>query len=133
MKIEFLNDISDSGRFPHADPNQLVRLYDFDSSEANRFRQTIQKALIENNKEIDLTKLNFIQPINCNLTLQISDTNKGITTPDKKYFVCNLTINKYAEMLLLIEPFCNKEINGYQWLYDLDTPIDFLFSPGGTW
>ena len=133
MKIEFLDDISDGGRFPHADPNQLVRLYDFDSLEASRLRQTIQKALIESNKEIDLTTLNFIQPINCNLTLQISNKNEGITTPDKKYFICNLTINKYAEMLLLIDPFCDKEINGYQWLYNLDTPIDFLFSPGGTW
>lgn len=133
MKIEFLDDISEGGRFPNAEPNQLVRLYDFDSSQAKRFRQTIQKVLIETNKAIDLSTLNFIQPVNCNLTLQISDTDKGITTSDNKYFVCNLTISKYEEMLLLIDPFCVKKINGYQWLYDLDTSIDFLFSPDGSW
>jgi hypothetical protein len=133
MKIEFLDDISDGGRFPDAEPNQLVRLYDFDSSQANRLTQNIQKAIIGNNKELDLTTLDFIQPVNCNLTLQISDTDKGITTSDKKYFICHLTVNKYKEMILLIDPFCYREINSYQWLYDLDTPIDFLFSRDGSW
>jgi hypothetical protein len=133
MKIEFLDDISDGGRFPDADPNQLVRLYDFDNLQANMLRQTIQKVILENNKEVDLTTLDFIQAVNCNLTLQISDTDKGITTSDNKYFVCNLTVKKYGEMIFLMEPFCDKETNGYQWLYDLDTPIDFLFSPGGSW
>ena len=133
MKIEFLDDISDSGRFPDADPNQLVRLYDFDHLQANILRQAIQKIILESNKEIDLTTLDFIKAVNCNLTLQISDTDKGITTAGNKTFVCNLTLKKYEEMVLLIEPFCNKEVTGYQWLYDLDTPIDFLFSPDGSW
>jgi hypothetical protein len=133
MKIEFIDDISDSGRFPHADPNQLVRLYDFDSSQANSLRQTIQKVILERNKEISLTRLGFIQSVNCNLTLQISETDNGITTSDNKIFVCNLTLKKYEEMVFLMEPFCNKKASGYQWLYDLDTPIDFLFSPGGSW
>jgi hypothetical protein len=66
MKIEFLDDISDGGRFPDADPNQLVRLYDFDNLQANMLRQTIQKVILENNKEVDLTTLDFIQAVNCN-------------------------------------------------------------------
>ena len=133
MKIEFLDDISGGGRFPHADPNQLVRLYDFDKFQATVLRDTIQKQILESKKAIDLTTLNFIQSVNCNLTLQISDIDKGITTLVNNNFVCDLTINNYQEMILLIEPFCNIEINGYQWLYDLDTAIDFLFSPGGSW
>jgi len=133
MKIEFLDDISGGGRFPHADPNQLVRLYDFDKLQATLLRDTIQKHILESKKAIDLTTLNFIQSVNCNLTLQISDIDKGITTLVNNNFVCDLTINNYQEMILLIEPFCNIEINGYQWLYDLDTAIDFLFSPGGSW
>lgn len=65
MKIEFLDDISDRGRFPHANTNQLVRLFNFDSSQAKRLRQTIQEIIIESNKEIDLTTLDFIQSVNC--------------------------------------------------------------------
>ncbi|PVD49274.1 hypothetical protein DC498_25875 [Terrimonas sp.] len=133
MKIEFLDDISDGGRFPHADPNQLVRLYDFDCSQANRLRQIIQEEIIKSNKEIDLATLDFIQPVNCGLILKISDTDKGIVTSDNKNFVCSLTIEKYREMIFLMEPFCDKESNGCQWLYGIDTPIDFLFSPGGSW
>ena len=133
MKVEFLNDISDGGRFPHADPNQLVRLYGFDNLQARLLRHSIQNIIIKSKKDIDLTTLDFIQDINCNLTLQISDTDKGITTSDNKNFVCDLTIEKYKEMVFLMEPFCEKETNGYQLLYDLDTPIRFLFSPIGTW
>lgn len=133
MKIEFLDDISDGGRFPNADPKQLVRLYDFDNLQADMVKQTIQRVILESNKEIDLTTLDFIQSVNCNLTLKISDTDKGITTSDNKNFVCNLTVGKYEEMVFLMEPFCKNETNGYQWLYDLDTAIDFLFSPGGSW
>lgn len=77
--------------------------------------------------------LDFIQSINCNLILQLSETDDGITTFDNKNFVCSLTTEKYKEMLLLMEPFCDKDVYGYQWLYDLDTAIDLLFSPGGSW
>lgn len=133
MKIEFLDDISDGGRFPDADPSQLVRLYDFDSAQANKLRQAIQEKIIDGNKAIDLTTFDFIQSVNCSLTLKLSDMDKGIVTTDKKHFVCSLTIEKYKEMIFLIEPFCNKDTSGYQWLYDIDTPIDFLFSPGGSW
>ena len=31
-----------------------------------------------------------------------------------------------------LEPFCNKETKSYQYLYDLDNPTDFIFSPSGT-
>jgi hypothetical protein len=48
-------------------------------------------------------------------------------------FECSLTDAAYKEMVYLMEPFCVKEATGYQWLYEIDCPIDFLFSPGGTW
>jgi hypothetical protein len=30
----------------------------------------------------------------------------------------------------MIEPFCIKETDAYRILYDLDNPIDFIFSAG---
>jgi hypothetical protein len=36
-------------------------------------------------------------------------------------------------LISLLAPFCKKETKGYQWLYDVDSKTDFLFSPGGTW
>ncbi len=82
---------------------------------------------------LDLTELKFAELLNCNLILRISDSDIGITIINKKDFYCDLTIHEYENMIRLIEPFCNKDINGYQWLYDLDNEIEFLFSSGGSW
>ena len=43
MKIEFLNDISYGGRFPHADPNQLVRLWILDGWNNNRIKEVVDE------------------------------------------------------------------------------------------
>jgi hypothetical protein len=133
MKIEFIDDISAGGRFPHADPNQLVRIYDFDTTQAQLLKEMIQSEIIENKEELELSSLEFVQAVNCNLRLRITDVDNGIATFKNNIFYCDLTIESYKVMVFLIEPFCNDEFGGYQWLYDLDTPIDFLFSPGGTW
>jgi hypothetical protein len=113
MKIEFIDDISCSGQFPYADPNQLVRVYHFDCLQAGKLMHAIQEIIIETHKEICLTGLDFIQPVNCNLTLQVSGMYKGITTLNNKDFVCTLTIEKYKEMVFLLEPFCHKKTRGY--------------------
>jgi hypothetical protein len=36
-------------------------------------------------------------------------------------------------MLKLLKLYSNKETKGFQYLYDIDNPADFLFSPVGTW
>ena len=133
MKLEFLDDISDGGKYPWADPNQLVRLYDFGHLQANKLKQEIKETIISQKKDLQLSTLDFIESVNCKLTLHISDKNIGIVQTDTNNFLCNLTISSYEEMLLLMNSFTEKDVHGYQWLYDIDTPIDFLFSPGGTW
>lgn len=133
MKLEFLDDISNGGQFNGVVTDQLVRLYDFDQIQADNFRKTIQQTLIENSRPLDLNAIDFITAINCKLTLRISDIDLGIKSNDNLTFFCDLTIKGYENMTNLIEPFCKKDTNGYQWLYDIDTPIEFLFSPGGQW
>lgn len=123
MKLEFLKNINEYNE--HA-----VRLFDFNSSQANEFRQTIDNLITHNENAIDLTTLRFIQSINCKLTLRVGEIDEGISTVDNINFVCDLTINNYKDMIQLLAPFCRKESSGYQWLYDIDTPIDFLFSAG---
>jgi hypothetical protein len=132
MKIEFLDDISRGGHFKNVVSDRLVRLFDFDSNEANLFQQTIKK-LIEDENEVHLDSLPFINPINCSLTLSIDNLDLGIAKSGRNEFECKLTKESYREMVLLIQPFADNESNGYQWLYDNMADIDFLFSPGGTW
>ena len=126
MKLEFIENINDYG-------DNIVRLYDFDKSQAIKFHQLIQNEIINKNGQFDLSTCDFITPINCNLILRISENNKGIFSEDRKVFYCEMSSDGYNQMVDLIEPFCNDTFSGYQWLYDLGTPIEFLFSPSGDW
>ena len=133
MKLEFLDDISDSGKYAQVVSNQLVGLHDFDEVEAASLRNNIIEEILKGNKALSLSSLDFIEPINCNLTFTISENDEGLETHDKINFECSLTIPLYQRMTHLIKPFCERRSHGYQWLYELDCEIDLLFSPGGTW
>lgn len=126
MKLEYLDSVNDKG-------DNIVRLYDFDTSQADKFRQTVKKTILSNKRPLDLTTLDFIQPINCNLVFRISISNNGITSANKKQFFCDLTAKAYEEMVLLLEPFCKDDSNGCQWLYNTNSETELLFSRDGKW
>lgn len=127
MKLDYIPNINTY-------KDDLVRLYDFDKAQAIKFRELIQQYLLYPSKNLELNKVKFIEARNCSLTLRMTETDEGITSENKFNFYCDLTKEAYEKMLLLLEPFCNKETKGYQYLYiDIDNPIDFLFSPAGTW
>ena len=126
MKLDYIDNINEYG-------DDIVRLYEFDKSQANLFQQAIQDTIILNKSDLNLSSLDFIQSRNCNLTLRIGDEDLGITSSDNLNFVCELTTQGYLQMISTLEPFCKKETLGYQWLYDIDSNTDFLFSPAGTW
>ena len=127
MKLDYIANINAYG-------DDLVRLYEFRQAEAEKFRLAIHQTILINQNELNLNSLEFLHSRNCNLTLRIAAEELGITTEDKLNFFCDLTIAGYEKMLVLIAPFCKKDIKNYQWLYDdIDTPTGFLFSPVGTW
>jgi len=123
MKLEFLYKINEFDE--HA-----VRLSDFNSAQARMFRDALQKNIIEEKSPLEVHTLEFIEAVNCLFTLRISSEDIGIEDVDGKHLYCDLTIGGYKNMLKLLQPFCNKESKGYEWLYDIDTPIGLLFSAG---
>jgi hypothetical protein len=123
MKLEFLKDVV---------PDPIMRLYDFDKLQAKKFRDLIEESIILNHEQVDLTNIDFISAINCSLVLRLSKADVGITITDGKNFFCDLTLKEYEKMVSLLEPF-GSDILGYQWLYNLDLPIEFLFSANGRW
>ena len=123
MKLEFLYEINEFNE--HA-----VRLSNFDSRQAKAFQKAIQTVIIENKNPLYVHELDFIESINCSFTMRIDYEDLGIVDVEGKHFYCDLTLESYKKMIQLIEQFCNKESKGYQWLYDVDTPIDLLFSAG---
>lgn len=126
MKLDYLDKINDRG-------DSIVRLYDFDFLQVEKLCQNIQHTIIKNKMSLDLTSIEFIQPLNCSLTLRIADNDTGITSQDKRNYFCDLTLKSYEEMILLLEPFCKIETKGYQWLFDLNTQTEFLFTLDGNW
>jgi len=126
MKLDYIDDINEYG-------DDVVRLFDFGQSQSVKFKQLVQEFLDSGKKQVDLATIDFIEPRNCNLILRISEEDEGIISEDKINFLCDLTLEGYKQMILLLEPFCDKETKGYKYLYDIDSPTEFLFSPGGTW
>ena len=123
MKLEFLYQIN-------AFDEHAVRLSDFNSSQAREFREVLKQEILIEKNSLEVNTLGFIESVNCQLTLRIAKEDLGIEEVVGKHLYCDLTLESYKNMLKLLEPFCNKESKGYQWLYDVDTPIGLLFSAG---
>lgn len=123
MKLTFLPNVN-------AYDEHYIRLNDFDMLEASLFRNVIQSLAENTEKQVVISECSFIEAVNCELILRVSEEDEGITTEDNKHFFCDLSSECYAEMVKLIQPFCTKKTDAYQFLYDLDIPIDFLFSSG---
>jgi hypothetical protein len=126
MNLDYIDKINGYG-------DNVVRLYNFDFTQAIQFLDIFKETVITGKKPLDFSKISFIQSRNCNLILRICDEDLGVTTEDDKNFFCDMTIDGYEKMIPLIVPFCKKESKGYQYLYDVDSLTDLLFSPYGTW
>jgi hypothetical protein len=111
----------------------VVRLYDFDSLQARKFRKAIQQNVLDNDLQLEMTRLEFVKPNKCALIFRLSKEDKGITTTDSRNFFCDLTRTSYSHLAELLDPFCDDDFNGPQWLYDIDAPIELLFSQDGKW
>ena len=125
MQLDFIDNINEFGE-------NVVRLYNFDKYEAIKFRDLIKDTIVKRKQKLVLSQVDFIEIHNCNLILGLFKTDEGIFSVDHKTFYCALTLEGYHNLLNLIEPFCEKDTRGYQYLYDIDNPTDFLFAPAGT-
>lgn len=125
MELDFIDNVNEYGE-------NVVRLYNFDQAEAIKFRNLIVDQIIIKNQRLNLSEIDFIYTRNCNLILGLFSTDEGIISTDNETFYCALTIEGYTTMVKLLEPYCEKETRGYKYLYDIDNPTDFLFSPAGS-
>ena len=126
MTLDYLPEINNYG-------DNLVRLYDFEKEEALEFWKILKKTLVDDLQVLDLSTVPFIEPKNCNLILRLSYEDEGIRTNNQETFYCDMTLDGYVNMLNLVKPFTQKNTRSYQYLYDIDSLTDLLFSPHGTW
>jgi hypothetical protein len=77
MKLEFLDDLSDGGKYVNVVSERLIRLYDFDKHQALTLKEIIEKELLGREKEISLSALHFVEPQNCHLILKLSSIDRA--------------------------------------------------------
>jgi hypothetical protein len=126
MELDYLPNVNEFD-------DNLVRLYNFDKNEAAKFKTLIETTIIKNKQKLDLSTVDFIERRNCNLIMGIFKTDEGMLSNDNETFYCALTLESFERIVKLIDPFCHKDTKTHQYLYELDIPTDFLFSPQGTW
>ncbi len=124
MQLDYTGVINEYG-------DNIVRLFDFDKVQAEQFRQLLEQTVVVDRKEFDLSTVDFIEADDCNLIFRISDEDEGIRSSDNTNFFCDMTIEGYQQMLTLIEPFCKKDTKACEYLYDVDSHTDLLFTPAG--
>jgi hypothetical protein len=112
--------------------DELIRLFNFDAREAAALMAAVSDWLRDPSGPLQLDTLPFIFNVNCSVLFVVADKDEGIRAIGAGAFECRLRIASFKRMLNLMEPF-SEETTGYQWLYDLDTPIELLFSSKGAW
>ena len=60
MKLEFLDDITDNGKYPYADPDKLIRIFSFDQIEAEELINVIEYWILNKGESINISNLSFV-------------------------------------------------------------------------
>jgi len=131
MKLEYL-DATGGGEYPNASPANLIRLSEFSDAEKHELIKDIQETIILQKQPLQLHRLNYIHPVNCSVTLQVSDNDDCLTlTGPGNAFTCFLSISSFREMIKIMKHVDD----GHNWLTPgeyLDEPA-FLISKWGSW
>jgi hypothetical protein len=130
MKIEYLTNTN-----PAHPKDSILRIFDFTSSEACQFRDILSKLADGLCTEIVLNSFPFVTSVaDCRLVLKVGQKDKGVISLSANNFECILTRDAWEDAQAFVEPFCDtRDVSGYQWLYNLNTHIELLFSKNGDW
>jgi hypothetical protein len=122
VKLDYLKDGSDDC--------PLVRLYEFDSTDARRLRQTFD-ALAEGS--IERVRLKSVVSVDGSyLTFVRSTHDRGVVETGPHRFEVALASEGWRQAADFVASFCDGRF-GFQWLTPQTRGIQLLFSKDGTW
>lgn len=125
MKLEFLR--------AGAPDCPLIRLYDFDSKEAQRLLQIALQLVGKRDSAIALHAEPTITPIDaCELTLRCDDARSGVRELSPMKFEWASSDGGWLDIASLIQPFCQAGVAGHQWLSRVGD-VAVLLSRDGKW
>jgi hypothetical protein len=125
VKLEYL---------PDGSPDcPLIRLYEFDQSEARQLRQLVKSLVTGVRQDAALQNEVWVEPIGgCCLNLRRGTRDQGIRKARTLQFECVLSPDGWSNVEGLLEPFCESQTSGFQWLTH-DGRIALLISRSGQW
>jgi hypothetical protein len=125
VKLEYL---------PDGSPDcPLIRLFEFDQSEAQRLRQLVKSLIAGDRQDVALQYEEWVKPVGeCCLNLRRGNRNQGVRQAQALKFDCVLTPDGWSNVEALLEPFCESNTPGFQWLTH-DGRVALHISPNGQW
>ena len=125
MKLEYL---------PGGSPEcPLIRLYDFGQSEAKQLRKLVESLATGGRENVALHNEAWVESVGgCSLNLRRANRNQGIRQSRTLRFECLLSPGGWSNVEGLLEPFCESETTGFQWLTYVGK-VSLLISRNGQW
>jgi hypothetical protein len=125
VKLEYLPD--GSADCP------LIRLFEFDQTEAQRLRQLVKSLVAGDRQDVALQNEEWVKPVGeCCLNLRRGNRNQGVRQAQRLRFECVLSPDGWSNVEGLLEPFCESNSAGFQWLTH-DGRVALLISQSGQW
>ena len=127
MKLEYLS--SGSPDCP------LVRLYEFDMTDAKRLREAFRSLADGSLQDVPLHEEWWVKSIaGCHLDLRRGAKDLGVVERLPSKFECVLTGEGWRQVAELTDPFCTSESpqEPFQWLNE-DGEVSLLLTPSGRW
>ena len=111
--------------------DKFICLSHFSKAELDMLIQSLKD--VQKGNVIVLSEQAYICYKEVRLELRLSNKDYGISQENEMSFVCNLSASAYKNAINLIEQLLINEMNGFQWLYDIDIPVEFLVSKDAKW
>lgn len=111
--------------------DKIICLSHFSLLELHLLIQSLKD--VQKGNVIVLSEQPYIYYKEIRLELRLSSIDYGISQNNEMSFVCNLSASAYENAINLIQHLLQNEMNGFQWLYDIDTSIEFLLSKDAKW
>ena len=125
MKLEYL---------PGGSPEcPLIRLYDFGQSEAKQLKELVKSLATGDREKVALHNEAWVESVGgCSLNLRRGNRNQGIRQSQTLRFECVLSSDGWSNVEGLLEPFCESNTTGFQWLTN-GGRVALLISRSGQW
>lgn len=125
MKLEYIAAGSDDC--------PLIRLFEFTLAEVEELRKLVRSLVSGERQSVALQNEAWAAPIGgCQLSLRRGNRDRGVRQVEPLTFECVLSPDGWSNVEGLLDPFCDSDTTGFQWLTH-DGRVSLLISQSGKW